>query len=152
MPRSRPDDPRANASHSSGLVGGGRAGTRFANSSRMPDPIRFTDIEETTDLAPSGDSAAPRLLHRRVSIRCRLSSSDAEALEAIRYARRAMLREEWTRGAEEDEPSLEDAVFSAYDVVWSVPEYLRERCVAKLDELLRRANRARLELSAAARA
>jgi|KBSSwiStaDraftv2_1062776.scaffolds.fasta_scaffold966387_2 hypothetical protein len=113
----------------------------------MPDLIRFTDIEQSTDLAPSGDSAAPRLLHRRVSVRARLSSSDAETLEALRYARRAMLREEWTRGTEEGEPSLEDAVFSAHDVVWSVPEYERERCLEKLDELLRRANRALIELS-----
>jgi len=113
----------------------------------MPDSIRFTDIEETNELVPSRDSAAPRLLHRRVSIRARLSSSDPETLEAVRYARRAMLREEWTRGAEEDEPSLEDAVFSAYDVVWAVPELERRRCLEKLDELLRRANRARLELS-----
>jgi hypothetical protein len=117
----------------------------------MPDPIRFTDIEQFAELAPSSGSAAPRLLHRRVSVRARLSSSDAESLEALRYARRAMLREEWTRGTEEDEPSLEDAVFSAHDVVWRVPEEDRERCLQKLDELLRRANRALLDDSAARR-
>jgi hypothetical protein len=53
-----------------------------------------------------------------------------------------MLREEWTRGVVEGEPSLEDAVFSAFDVVWEVPAQHRERCRAKLKELVTRANRA----------
>lgn len=151
MPRSGPDELRAKASRSSHLVRRFRTGTRFAKSSSMPDSIRFTDIEETRELAPSGDSAAPRLMHSRVTVRARLSSSDAGTLEALRYARRAMLREEWTRGADEDEPTLEDAVFSAYDVVWAVPEHERERCLEKLDELIRRANRALHELSAPTR-
>lgn len=118
----------------------------------MPDRIRFTNVETSNELTPhSGDSAAPRLLGRRVTVRCRLSGTDGEALEALRYARRAMLREEWTRGPEEGEPSLEDAVFSAYDVIWRVREDERDRCFEKLEELLRRANRAFLELSAASR-
>ncbi|HEX4439930.1 MAG TPA: hypothetical protein VH854_07645 [Thermoanaerobaculia bacterium] len=114
--------------------------------------IRFSDIEQIpSGVAASGDSAAPRLEQVEVTIRCRLSTSDDAALEALRYARRAMLREEWTRGIEEGEPSLEDAVFSAHDVVWRVPDEDRERCLQKLDELLRRANRALLEDSAARR-
>jgi hypothetical protein len=118
----------------------------------MPDRIRFTDIETTTELLPhTGDSAARRLLGRQVTVRCRLGGTDGEALEALRYARRAMLREEWTRGPEEGEPSLEDAVFSAYDVMWRVREDERDRCLEKLRELLRRANRAFHELSAVPR-
>jgi hypothetical protein len=118
----------------------------------MPGRIRFTNVETTTELVPhSADSTAPRLLGRRVTVRCRLAGTDGEALEALRYARRAMLREEWTRGPEEGEPSLEDAVFSAYDVVWRVREDERERCLEKLEELLRRSNRALVELSPAPR-
>ena len=119
----------------------------------MPVSIRFSDIEQTADpVAPSGDSAAPRLVDRVVSIRCRLSTNDAASLEALRYARRAMLREDWTRGIEEGEPSLEDADFSAFDITWRVPAEESERCLEKLDELLRRANQALLEISAARRA
>jgi len=118
----------------------------------MPETIRFSDIEQfPSPVAPSGDSTAPRLERGVVTVRCRLSASDGAALEALRYARRAMLREEWTRGIEEGEPSLEDAGFSAHDVVWRVPEEDRERCLQKLDELLRRANRALLDDSAARR-
>ena len=114
----------------------------------MPDRIRFSDVEQIPDpVPPSGGSAAPRLSARAVSVRCRLAASDSASLEALRYARRAMLREEWTRGTEEGEPSLEDAVFSAHDVAWRVPEDEIDRCLAKLGELLRRANRALFELS-----
>lgn len=112
----------------------------------MPEKIRFSDIEQIPSrVAPSGDSAAPRLERGEITVRCRLSAGDGPALEALRYARRAMLREEWTRGIEEGEPSLEDAIFSAHDVVWRVPEEDRERCLQKLDELMRRANRALLD-------
>ncbi|HEY1435352.1 MAG TPA: hypothetical protein VGG65_08250, partial [Thermoanaerobaculia bacterium] len=81
----------------------------------------------------------------------RLVSADDRSLEALRYARRAMLREEWTRGVDEDEPSLEEAVFSAFDVVWSVPALARESGRAKLEELVTRANRALADMSAAGR-
>jgi hypothetical protein len=116
----------------------------------MPDRIRFSDVEQVSDpVSPSSGSSAPRLEPRGVSVRCRLVASDAAALEALRYARRAMLREEWTRGAEEGEPSLEDAVFSAFEVSWRVSEDERARCLEKLEELLRRANQALVELSPA---
>jgi hypothetical protein len=115
----------------------------------MPVNIRFSDIQQTSDsVPPSSGSAAPRLGPRAVNIQCRLSSDDPASLEALRYARRAMLREEWTRGIEPGEPSLDEAVFSTLGLVWRVPEEERESCLAKLDELLRRANQALLELSA----
>jgi hypothetical protein len=116
----------------------------------MPDSIRFSDVEQISDpVSPSSDSAAPRLEERAVTVRCRLAATDATALEALRYARRAMLREEWTRGAEEGEPSLEDAIFSAFEISWRVRSDERERCLRKLDELLRRANQALRELTPA---
>ena len=62
-----------------------------------------------------------------------------------------MLREEWTRGGVEGEPSLEEAIFSAFEVVWSVPADERERCREKLAELVDRANRALAERSNAER-
>ena len=87
----------------------------------------------------------------RVTLRFRLASSDDRSLEALRYARRAMLREEWTLGVDEDEASLEEAVFSAFDVVWSVPALARESSRAKLEELVARANRVLADMSAAGR-
>ena len=80
-----------------------------------------------------------------VTLRFRLVSADDRSLAALRDARRAMLREEWTRGVDEDEPSLEDAVFSASDVAWSVPASFGPACRAKLEELVARANRALTE-------
>ena len=43
----------------------------------------------------------------------RSNPSDLLATHALRNARRALLREELTRGRDVDEPSLEDAIFSA---------------------------------------
>ena len=112
----------------------------------MVSPIEFSEIEESlTPLDFQSGSAAPRLAEATVTLRCRLLTTDPDSLEALRFARRAMLREEWTRGVGEDEPSLEDAVFSAFDVTWTVrPSEVESGC-SKLDELRERANRARLE-------
>jgi hypothetical protein len=60
-----------------------------------------------------------------------------------------MLREERTRGLDEGEPSLDEAVFSAFDVAWEVPLEARGFAREKLEELLRRANAALSELAAA---
>jgi hypothetical protein len=114
----------------------------------MSRPIRFSEIEEAPDPAPfNGNSAAPRLAEPTLTLRCRLLTTDQDSLEALRYARRAMLREEWTRGLEEDEPSLEDAVFSAFEVTWSVRASAAASVRSKLAELVERANRARADLT-----
>ncbi len=112
--------------------------------------IAFTEIA-SEPVSFSAGSIAPRLDAAAVTLRFRLASSDDRSLEALRYARRAMLREEWTRGVAEGEPSLEEAVFSAFDVVWSVPVSARPRCRAILEELVARANRALADMSAAGR-
>ena len=112
--------------------------------------IAFSEMASESVSFSSG-SSAPQLDDARVTLRFRLASSDDRSLEALRYARRAMLREEWTRGVVEGEPSLEDAVFSAFDVVWSVPALERPRCRAILEELVARANRALADMSAAGR-
>jgi hypothetical protein len=114
--------------------------------------IGFSEIEAVPDASVlSAGSSAPRLEDARVTLRFRLVSTDDRSLEALRYARRAMLREEWTRGAEPGEALLEEAVFSAFDVVWSVPSLARESGRAKLEELVARANRALADMSAAGR-
>ncbi len=118
----------------------------------MARRIGFTEVTEAPErIAFSDGSSAAVREAGTVALRFRLTSTDDTSLEALRYARRAMLREEWTRGVEEDEPSLEEAVFSAFDVVWPVPVRFREGCRAKLEELVARANRALADLSASRR-
>jgi hypothetical protein len=73
-------------------------------------------------------------------LRFLLSAGGQEELEALRNARRSLLREEWTRGRDSDEPSLEDAVFSPTDIQWVVRPDQRPLCLQKLEELRRRAN------------
>ena len=83
----------------------------------------------------------------RTTIRLAITAPGPMGLEALRHARRSMLREEWTIGREPDEPSLESAVFSATEVSWTVPWIQRERCRERLQALETRANRALRELS-----
>lgn len=112
----------------------------------MRTPIAISEIGDAPEaIERSGDSVAAQLSGATRTLRFRLSS-DADSLEALRYARRSMLREEWTRGIDEGEPSLEEAIFSAFEVVWSVPAGEGERCRAKLAELVDRANRALADL------
>ena len=73
-------------------------------------------------------------------LRFRIEAGEQE-LEALRHARRSMLREEWTLGRRDDEPSLEDATFSVDSIVWPVwPEH-RARCFEKIAELEARVER-----------
>jgi hypothetical protein len=115
--------------------------------------IAFTEVAASASApAVSSGSTAARLEPGAVTLRFRLVSSDERSLEALRYARRAMLREEGTLGVEEGEPSLEEAVFTAVDVVWTVPAGARDRSRELLEELVARANRALADVSAAGRA
>jgi hypothetical protein len=75
-----------------------------------------------------------------VMLRFLVSADGRDSLEALRNARRSLLREEWTRGRDSDEPSLEDAVFSATEILWVVQPGQRNWCLQKLEELRRRAN------------
>ena len=114
-------------------------------------PVDIAEIAAPEAATPSRGSAAPALSNRTVTLRFRLLSAGDRGLEALRYARRAMLREEWTRGLLEGEPSLEDAVFTASSVSWSVPLEAIAASRAKLEELVARANRALVEMSSAPR-
>ncbi len=118
----------------------------------MSTRIGFSEVETSPDpIPPTTGSSAPVLAGGTITLRFRLTSADPRSLEALRYARRAMLREEWTRGVEEGEPLLEEAVFSADEVIWAVDLAVRARCRGKLEELVARANRALADLSASRR-
>lgn len=76
-----------------------------------------------------------------MTLRFRPNTVRPDKLEALRDARRAMMREEWTRGLEEGEPPLAEAVFSPSGVSWEVPIGEQARCRDKIAALVRRANR-----------
>jgi len=108
--------------------------------------IELQSVEDSVPVPRSSDSTAPQIAAGAVTLRFGISASDGRSLETLRYARRAMLREEWTLGGEADAPSLGDAVFSATEVVWSVAIGQRAPCEARIAELSARANRALREI------
>ena len=114
--------------------------------------IRF---DETTDLAaPVSDRDGGLALRfdptRRVNLRFRLFFETPDDVEAVRYARRVMIREERTRGLEWEEPSIEDAVFSVNDVSWLALASQAAWCREKIADLVDRALRTRDEVAAVA--
>jgi hypothetical protein len=103
---------------------------------------------ETTPQSFAGaddrDAVAVRIdPSRRITLRFALLIDDSQDLEALRYARRAMIREERTRGLEWDEPSMEQPVFTATEIRWFVLVSQVAWCREKIEELISRANRAR---------
>lgn len=78
-----------------------------------------------------------------MTLRFQLKLASPGDLEALRYARRAMIREERTRGVEWDEPSMEDPSFTANEIRWFVLTSQVAWCRQKIAELVERANRAR---------
>jgi len=92
--------------------------------------------------ALAGSAALDLSADRRETLEFRITDGEGPAIEAIRHARRAMLREEWTLGRDPGEPSLEEAVFSASGIVWSAPHAQRDWCLRKIEELEARASRA----------
>jgi hypothetical protein len=100
-------------------------------------------VEVSGGVQPALAGGVPRELEGggAVTLRFLLSLTGQKGLEAVRHARRSLLREEWTRGREPDEPSLEDAVFSSREIQWVVRPDQRGWCLEKLEELRRRANR-----------
>ena len=79
-------------------------------------------------------------------LRFALSVASEEEREALRYARRSMIREERTRGLEWDEPSMEDPTFSRDEVRWFALASQASWCRSKDSELIERANRALAEI------
>jgi hypothetical protein len=117
----------------------------------MATPIRFV---ETTDVSAVvggdvSDQVALRLdPTRRCMLRFQLELAHPDDVEALRYARRAMIREERTRGLEWDEPSMEDSAFAEKEIRWFVLVSQASWCRQKVVELAERANRAREALRA----
>lgn len=109
-------------------------------------PIRV--VENSEPFSPGGEDrdavAALRIdPSRRMTLRFALKLATTGDLEALRYARRAMIREERTRGVEWDEPSMEDPSLGATELRWFVLTSQVAWCRLKIAELVERANRAR---------
>lgn len=112
-------------------------------------PIRLEELGAgDLELSSDGTSALDLAQRPYTTLRFRIDA-DPDSLEALRHARRTLLREEWTLGLESDEPSLGEAVFSPTEIAWRVPQDQRKRCLQKLAELTARAERARQSSSAA---
>jgi hypothetical protein len=109
------------------------------NSIRFLETTRpsFTGAEDRNAVALRIDPS------HSVTLRFSLLIEDPQGLEALRYARRAMIREERTRGLEWDEPSMEEPVFTTTEIHWIAPYAQAAWCREKLAELISRANRAR---------
>lgn len=117
----------------------------------MTNPISF---RETTTEAPAmagqmRDATALRFdPSRRVTLRFDIGLAGDDAVEALRYARRAMIREERTRGLEWDEPSMEDPSLAGLELRWFALASQGAWCRQKIEELVERANRALTDLRA----
>ena len=114
----------------------------------MSSDIRLEALaEEGPGMAlASGTAALKPSPDALLTLRFAIWASDPAGLDALRHARRSILREEWTLGRDPDEPSLESAIFSASEVAWTVPRSQRDRCRERLLELETRANRALRDL------
>lgn len=114
----------------------------------MSGPIRFReapDVPETR--AATRDTAELRLdPSRRVVLRFQVALQDEEEMESLRYARRAMIREERTRGLEWDEPSMEDPTLAGAEIRWFCLATQAAWCRLKIVELIDRANTALEEI------
>jgi hypothetical protein len=99
--------------------------------------------EERIGTATSVGSAALKSSEEpALTLRLAISTPDLASMDALRYARRSVLREEWTLGRNPGEPSLEEAIFSPTEVAWTIPRSWRNWCLERLAELELRANRA----------
>lgn len=114
----------------------------------MTEPIRFRETSEAAEpRGASHDSAELRLdPSRRVMLRFQVLLEGDDENEALRYARRSMIREERTRGLEWDEPSMEDPTLADSEIRWFCLATQVAWCRQKVAELIDRANRALQEL------
>lgn len=114
----------------------------------MAQKIRLEELDEQTPNPPVAGSGALELAGEPlIELRFSIAVDDLDSLEALRHARRSMLREEWTRGRDPAEPSLEDAVFSPGEILWRIRREQRDWCRQMLLELVARANQCLTELS-----
>ncbi|HYB52401.1 MAG TPA: hypothetical protein VEG84_00915 [Thermoanaerobaculia bacterium] len=102
--------------------------------------VPLADSDSAALLGASSNWAGARPL-AAVTLRFGLEASQPEILEAILHARRSMLREEWTRGRDEGEPLLAEALFSPAEIVWEIRPEQKRWCLQKVQELQARADR-----------
>jgi hypothetical protein len=107
--------------------------------------IAWEDAPDAT--ASQGSVALAASPDARLTLRVSIEAAGLSGLEALRHARRSILREELTLGSEPGAPTLQTAEFSSSEIVWTVPVAQTERCLEKLAELETRANRALREIS-----
>jgi hypothetical protein len=115
----------------------------------MSTPISFIETSDDASVfgGDVGDQIALRLdPTRRCMLRFEIRLSQSDDMEALRYARRAMIREERSRGLEWEEPSMEDRTFTAREIRWFVSQ--ASWCRKKIADLFERANRACAALNA----
>ena len=116
----------------------------MAEAGRMTDPIRLREATESAEQRTQARDAAGLRLDpsRHVMLRFQVLLEGEEEIEALRYARRAMIREERTRGLEWDEPSMEDPTLAGSEIRWFCLATQAAWCRQKMGELIERANRA----------
>ena len=116
----------------------------------MSAPITCSETTESAEVAaPTRDAVGLRFdPSRRMMLRFQIRIDDEDGLEALRYARRAMIREERTRGLEWDEPSMEDPTLTGTEIRWFTLAAQAAWCRQKMAELIDRANRAAAEIRA----
>jgi hypothetical protein len=114
----------------------------------MTEPIRLHESSEVSDPGVGMRDATELRLDpsRRVMLRFQVLLDGEDAMEALRYARRAMIREERTRGLEWDEPSMEDPTLAGSEIRWFCLASQAAWCRQKMAELIERANRAAEEI------
>ena len=108
------------------------AAWRTRRNRRMPSIVPIALAESSSQLDRAGGVT---------TLHFRWDASGPARLEALRDARRAMIREEWTLGLETGEPSLTEAEFTANGVHWQIPIGDQASCRQKLRILVARANR-----------
>ena len=114
----------------------------------MTEPIRLREASEPPDVGGGGRDGTELRLDpsRRVMLKFQVLLEGEDEMEALRYARRAMIREERTRGLEWDEPSMEDPTLAGSEIRWFCLASQAAWCRQKMSELIERANRAAAEI------
>src|SRR5713101_4379151 len=105
--------------------------------------IRCREMTEPLEASSRRDAQALDIdPWSRVTLRFGLTLPEPDGLEALRYARRAMIREERTRGLEWNEPSMVHPVMTPTEIRWIVLASDAAWSREKIHELIERANRA----------
>jgi hypothetical protein len=113
--------------------------------------MKSITFQEALDASPAASLARDAVAlrfdpSRRVTLRFHLALSNEDEVEALRYARRTMIREERSRGLEWDEPSMEDPALLGTEIRWFALASQVAWCRQKIAELVERSNQALAEI------